>query len=558
MEAAALSLSCARLCDKSSCDADDEPLAPPAVHADELPGACLLAVFAALTVRDRARAACVCAAWREALRSTAAWEDGDFGAVGGASITPAALEAVAQRAAGRMTALRLPDGCAALRPTAILALARANPHLRHVRALGLRLPWSGMLIADVLALAPSLTCLEADACLVEGMPPGEPGAEDGALLDPLTAGGALLAALASGRFACRWLHVAGRLRRHGLAALAAALRSGALVRALHLAFAELDDASAAILAGGVRGAPVLRDLNLRANAIGGAGAVALAAALSAPPADGGLRRLCLGSNVIGLGGASAMGAALAHRSCVLTHLDLSGNGIDADGAAALACGLRFSGTLVDLALGFNRIGPSGAGALADALLGAPALTSLELEWNGVGSSGAAALARALALRSAARGLQHLGLSSNAITAVGAAALGDALAAGAALGTLALSNNARLGNDGAAALARGLCSARATLRRLELGACSVGTAGARALARSLECAGARLHGLDLSQNAVGADGVAALTRGLRANVALAELSLSVRVPAGTAEVTLLRTPGAPPGPWTGHANARVLP
>jgi hypothetical protein len=90
---------------------------------------------------------------------------------------------------------------------------------------------------------------------------------------------------------------------------------------------------------------------------------------------------------------------------------------------------------------------------------------------------------------------------------------------------------------------------------------VGTAGAAVLAGVLGCGHSRLAALDLSQNDVAPDGIRALTAGLRANGALGELSLSVRVgtdaAAATTEVTLLRTPGAPPGPWRGHANARVL-
>jgi Ran GTPase-activating protein (RanGAP) involved in mRNA processing and transport len=543
----------------------------------DLPCACLFAVLTALPVRERAVAACVCTAWRDTLASPAAWADADFGDADGATVTLAAFEAATARAAGRMLALRLPDGCAALRPTAILAAVRANPRLRTLRALGLRLPWSGMLIADALALAPGLMRLEADAFMVEGVPPAAPGeghAEahlDAAALDPTTAGGALLHALASRRFACRFLHVAGRLRERGLAVLSSALAGGAHVERLHLAFADMDNGAAGVLAAGMRGAPALADLNLRANRIGAAGGIALAAALTRAPAappGSGLRRLCLGSNAIGIGGAAALGAAMTQRGCVLQSLDLTGNGLCPDACAALAAGVTHSATLQTLLLGFNRIGPLGAAALAEALAGAPALTELCVEWNGVGNAGAVALARGLSRRGDT-GLRRLGLASNGVADAGAIALGAALGIGAVIDCLSLSNNVRIGDGGAAALACGLSKPSARLQRLELGACGVRAVGATALVHALAVPHTQLRALDISQNAIGADGVAALTRGLRHNAVLAELSLSVHVAdagaaggTGTvAEISLLRSVGfaslgQTPGPWRGHANTRI--
>jgi hypothetical protein len=559
--------------DTKSLSALSPPPSPPPLCLSDLPCACLFRVLLALPVRDRGVAACVCCAWRDTLASPAAWSDADFGDVDGTAVTLAALEAVTARAAGRMAALRLPDGCAAVRPTAVLATVRANPGLRALRALGLRLPWSGMLVADVLALAPGLMRLEADAFMVEGVPPAPAGeghhpyatGDVDPALDPTTAGGALLSALASRRFACRFLHVAGRLRARGLAALSAALAVGAHVERLHLAFADMDNAAAGVLAAGMRGAAALHDLNLRANRIGAAGGIALAASLTCAP-GGGLRRLCLGSNAIGVGGAAALGAALAQRGCVLQSLDLTGNGLCGDACAALAAGLAHSETLQTLLLGFNRIGPVGAAALADALVGAPALTDLDVEWNGVANAGAVALARGLARRGDT-GLRRLGLASNGISDAGAVALGAALGVGAVIDALALNNNVRIGDGGAAALACGLSKLSARLQRLELGACGVGAVGAQALVNALTVPHTQLRALDLSQNDIGGDGVAALTRGLRDNAVLAELSLSVRVAdvgAGggtTAEISLLRSVGfaslgQTPGPWRGHANTRV--
>ena len=89
-------------------------------------------------------------------------------------------------------------------------------------------------------------------------------------------------------------------------------------------------------------------------------------------------------------GMARLPEAIASLQC-LTSLDLSWNGIGADGARALAA---LTG-LTSLALGSNSIGADGARALAT-LTG---LTSLDLGSNGIGADGARALAALTGLTS---------------------------------------------------------------------------------------------------------------------------------------------------------------
>ena len=463
-------------------------------------------------------------------------------------MTPELLAAVCARAAGRLTRLSLPEGCTALRPTAVLDIVRVNPHLRELSALALRLPWSGTLLKQALELAPRMR-LEVDAFLVEGTPPGSSAAlESSADVD--SSGGALVRSLASHRVTCRFLHVAGRLWLRSLAALASALAGGAHVRSLNLAFADVDDDGARMLSPGIGS---LYELNLRANGIRHLGCTALAARLA-----GSLRRLCLASNPIGRDGAFALGAALP--SCALELLDVSGCSIDTEGCIALAAGVAASTTLLELLIGFNRLGPAGVVALASALATPTSqLAVLDCEWTSAGPAGAEAIGRAL-LQRGTRAMQRIDLSSNGINALAVVPLSAALAS-SILHTLVLTNNVHLGNGGAAALAAGLRQPGAVLARLELGACGIRAGGALALARVLASPATHLCALNLAENGIGAEGVNALTNALRDNRKLVELSLSIAAPDAASratEVTLVRTPGRRPGPWRGKVNVHALP
>jgi hypothetical protein len=189
-------------------------------------------------------------------------------------------------------------------------------------------------------------------------------------------------------------HAAGS--RHGAAAAAAAATAAAAVAAA----ARVDTRRVA-----------LRALTLRHNRIECAGAVALAAALTRA-----------------LAAAAADGST--HPPCALVRIGLADNSIRARGVAALAAALA-------------------AGA-------APALVDVDLHGNMAGDEGAQALAASLHGRCACA-LRALRLGSNGIGAAGGAALAGALAAGAADGTLRLTQldlhyNTALSDEGVSALA----------------------------------------------------------------------------------------------------------
>ena len=131
----------------------------------------------------------------------------------------------------------------------------------------------------------------------------------------------------------------------------------------------------------------------------------------------------------------------------MEKLDLSANKICADGAAALAYGLKSSKNLQELWLFDNNIGADGAATLADGFKSCNNLKTFSLSDNNIGDSGAAALADGLKY---CNNLQTLWLSNNSISADGAAALADGLKSSNNLRTLWLSFN-NIGADGVTAL-----------------------------------------------------------------------------------------------------------
>ncbi|CAK0835981.1 unnamed protein product [Prorocentrum cordatum] len=234
--------------------------------------------------------------------------------------------------------------------------------------------------------------------------------------------------------------------------------------------------------------PRLQSLDLSGNNVGDEGAAALAAALRAPGALPSLQKLDLRSNNVGDEGAAALAAALRAPGALprLQELDLSHNRVGDEGAAALAAALRAPGAL-------------------------PRLQVLDLRSNRVGDEGAAALAAGLRALGALPSLQELHLGGNSVGAEGAAALAAALRAPGALPSLQelhLGGNS-VGAEGAAALAAALRAPGAlpSLQKLDLDGNNVGDEGAAALAAALRV-------LDLMFNHVGDEGAAALAAALR--------------------------------------------
>jgi hypothetical protein len=75
----------------------------------------------------------------------------------------------------------------------------------------------------------------------------------------------------------------------------------------------------------------------------------------------------------------------------VTDIDLWGNGIDFNGALALADALKVNTSLANINLRCNKIGAKGALALADAFKVNTSLTNINLEDNGIRCKRALAL-----------------------------------------------------------------------------------------------------------------------------------------------------------------------
>lgn len=179
------------------------------------------------------------------------------------------------------------------------------------------------------------------------------------------------------------------------AALAAALGPGctAPLRKLCLFGNRVGDAGAAALASVLVSGPAqLTDLDLGHCSFGPDGLAALAHALAQNP---GLKALLLAYNEIDCGGAAVLARAL-HSNDTLETLDLSCCNCVNAGAAALAQALLRNRGLTSLNLDSNQeIGPEGTRALAGALAQNSTLCELVLSETDVGDEGAMALAKAL-------------------------------------------------------------------------------------------------------------------------------------------------------------------
>ena len=187
----------------------------------------------------------------------------------------------------------------------------------------------------------------------------------------------------------------------------------------------------------------------------------------------------------------------------IKKLSFLGNNIGANGAVALADGLKSCNSLQTLKLSSNSIGDDGTIALADGLKSCNNLQVLLLSNNSIGDDGTIALADGL---KSCNNLQILSLNNNNIGAEGAIALADGLKSCNNLQTLSLDNN-RIGADGAIALAVGLKSCN-NLRALYLRNINIGADGAIAIADGLKyCINLQRPGLDI--NNIGARGWVAL-------------------------------------------------
>eukprot|EP01062_Namystynia_karyoxenos_P054469 TRINITY_DN4486_c0_g1_i1.p1 TRINITY_DN4486_c0_g1~~TRINITY_DN4486_c0_g1_i1.p1 ORF type:complete len:908 (+),score=253.17 TRINITY_DN4486_c0_g1_i1:346-2724(+) len=249
----------------------------------------------------------------------------------------------------------------------------------------------------------------------------------------------------------------------------------------------------------------LKVLNLGGNAIGPDGAAALARGLLTSQAR--LRQLHLGDNNLGDAGLRhLLGAIIRIRKDEGFCLTLRRNGLTHEAAQHIVT-IISGGELEELQLKDNPLGDQGAVILAQGLREAP-LGRLELTNCGIGPRGAQALAQALA--NPACRLRALSLNNNSIRDDGARALADALCGGSVVQTLGLRNNG-IGSGGGTVLARAL-SRSCFLAGLDISDNPSGDATACALADSLPRNFA-LTSLDLHDTDVGVRGSEAIARAL---------------------------------------------
>jgi hypothetical protein len=199
------------------------------------------------------------------------------------------------------------------------------------------------------------------------------------------------------------------------------------------------------------------------------------------------------------------------------------------------------------------LGPAGTRALAAAILARgngfkpPAykhVKALRLWRAGARDSGAAAMGEVL--RNGGRegvALEMLELMQSGVGPPGAGALGAALTLGAnaSLTTLRLDMNPDMGDEGVAALARGLRTNR-TLKVLTLSYCGVTPAGAASLATVLTAPLPVLEAVDVTGNPLTSIGVGTLAGAAKASRTLKELVLADTQVGGG--FLLPRDPGAP--------------
>ena len=298
---------------------------------------------------------------------------------------------------------------------------------------------------------------------------------DGAGLASL--GGALRA---SGRI--RALSLRNAPWRHGadVAPIVALLADSSCLTTLDLSACHIGPATATALAGALRVNSTLTSLDLASNSgMVPAGLTSLAAAVLEAPA---LTHL----DVSGLGmdaGCAAQLARLLRCSSTLLSLCAAGNGLYAGGVSALAAALARNSTLTALNIGSNYAGEGGLGALGLALAENSTLVSLVAGTNGPNRGGdmapfAAGLARArltsleidgCGFRGAAvahlaggalRGLRRLDFSRNRTSDADALLLARGLASAHALEELLLEQT-----DLSAAALGAFTATLATLRRL---------------------------------------------------------------------------------------------
>ena len=260
----------------------------------------------------------------------------------------------------------------------------------------------------------------------------------------------------------------------------------------------------------------LTHLNLSGNEIDASGAKFLSEALFHNTA---LTHLNLDDNLVGALGAAYLSLTLPVNHTTLTYLNLDGNLVKA-GAISLSQALSHNTTaLTDLNLAHNEIDDSGAESLSMALSVNTTLTHLNLSGNKIGAPGATCLSRALLANTT---LTDLNLSNNEIDTSGATSLFQVLSRNTTLTHLNLSGN----NIGVSAAPPSsvFYSRYVRLTHLNLSHNSIDDGGALHLSRALSNNTTLTH-LNLSHNSIVDGGALHLYRALSDNTTLTHLNLS---------------------------------
>ena len=382
-------------------------------------------------LESRARAACVCRAWRAAAAHPDLWQELRVER-GLRTVTPATLASLCARAGAGLRTLSLHAyTCSAITTADLLAALRGGgcTGTGHLSATA----WFTAEQAQQLAAACPM--LRHSACKIE-CSLAEAAAAWTALPGPLTvkcraqgeADAALLAQCLRDNASVTALTLNDHIGVAGATQLAACLRTNTTLTSLHLAGSGLGDEGAAQLAQGLGVNTTLTSLRLIFCGFGVAGATRLAE--------------CLRVN----------------KTLSLLHLSLIS--IGDEGAAQLAEGLRVNTTLKTLSLVLNEIGAAGISQLAECLRGNTGLTTFHTVGNNIGNAGVTQLAACLRVNTT---VTTLVLQNTHMDDAGAMQLADYLRATTTLTSVRFCDHT-VGDVGKRALQEA-CPPQCTLRLL---------------------------------------------------------------------------------------------
>eukprot|EP01012_Entosiphon_sulcatum_P011561 TRINITY_DN17063_c0_g1_i1.p1 TRINITY_DN17063_c0_g1~~TRINITY_DN17063_c0_g1_i1.p1 ORF type:complete len:636 (+),score=78.51 TRINITY_DN17063_c0_g1_i1:1777-3684(+) len=214
-------------------------------------------------------------------------------------------------------------------------------------------------------------------------------------------------------------------------------------------------------------------------------------------------------------GAQCFGHVLRYNQSI-TALGLGSNEIGAAGAGFLADGLRYNTTLQRLDVSNNTLKSRGVSELVKCGLGK--LLVLDLRGNKMGSEGAAALSRALATTTS---LRELRVDGNKLGDEGARQIAEAVRVNGSLEVLHAKQNG-IAHNGGHALLSALCE-HTSLRSLDVGQNRVFSAAVE-VSRLLDTAN-QLRNLSLAANFVGIEHIAIIAEHIPSAKTLACVNVS---------------------------------